>query len=225
MTTEDSASVASHARGGHVRPPRGGTHPHLGGARRGRGPSTPCGSATRSRRSRATSRSPCWPRWPRARGGCAWARPCSCPALRQPVVLAQIVATLDRIAEGRVILGVGHRGRRAGHPQGVRERGRPLRAAGRPLPGDPRDLPGPVAPRRRELPRQALHPRGRHHGPEAPSRRRAAHLDRGQRADRPPRGRALRRLVPHRAERGVLRRAVPRIQAAAARGGHAPPTR
>jgi len=29
------------------------------------------------------------------------------PALRQPVVLAQIVATLDRIAEGRVILGVG----------------------------------------------------------------------------------------------------------------------
>ena len=29
------------------------------------------------------------------------------PALRNPVVLAQIVATLDRIAEGRVILGVG----------------------------------------------------------------------------------------------------------------------
>lgn len=29
------------------------------------------------------------------------------PALRQPVVLAQIVATLDRISEGRVILGVG----------------------------------------------------------------------------------------------------------------------
>src|SRR5882762_8293914 len=29
------------------------------------------------------------------------------PALRNPVVLAQQVATLDRIAEGRVILGVG----------------------------------------------------------------------------------------------------------------------
>lgn len=29
------------------------------------------------------------------------------PALRNPVVLAQVVATLDRIAEGRVILGVG----------------------------------------------------------------------------------------------------------------------
>src|SRR5438105_15103932 len=29
------------------------------------------------------------------------------PALRNPVVLAQIVATLDRIAEGRVILGMG----------------------------------------------------------------------------------------------------------------------
>ena len=29
------------------------------------------------------------------------------PALRQPVVLAHVVATLDRIAEGRVILGVG----------------------------------------------------------------------------------------------------------------------
>ncbi|MDP2333511.1 MAG: LLM class flavin-dependent oxidoreductase [Reyranella sp.] len=29
------------------------------------------------------------------------------PALRNPVVLAQLVATLDRIAEGRVILGVG----------------------------------------------------------------------------------------------------------------------
>src|SRR5207244_475335 len=29
------------------------------------------------------------------------------PALRNPVVLAQIVGTLDRIAEGRVILGVG----------------------------------------------------------------------------------------------------------------------
>src|SRR5437660_8625955 len=29
------------------------------------------------------------------------------PALRNPVVLAQIVATLDRITEGRVILGVG----------------------------------------------------------------------------------------------------------------------
>jgi len=29
------------------------------------------------------------------------------PALRNPVVLAQIVATLDRIAEGRMILGVG----------------------------------------------------------------------------------------------------------------------
>jgi alkanesulfonate monooxygenase SsuD/methylene tetrahydromethanopterin reductase-like flavin-dependent oxidoreductase (luciferase family) len=29
------------------------------------------------------------------------------PALRQPVVLAHLVATLDRIAEGRVILGVG----------------------------------------------------------------------------------------------------------------------
>ena len=29
------------------------------------------------------------------------------PALRHPVVLAQVVATLDRIAEGRVILGVG----------------------------------------------------------------------------------------------------------------------
>ena len=29
------------------------------------------------------------------------------PALRHPVVLAQVVATLDRVAEGRVILGVG----------------------------------------------------------------------------------------------------------------------
>src|SRR5262244_1223321 len=29
------------------------------------------------------------------------------PALRQPVVLAHVVATLDRVAEGRVILGVG----------------------------------------------------------------------------------------------------------------------
>ncbi len=29
------------------------------------------------------------------------------PALRNPVVLAQQVATLDRIAEGRVILGIG----------------------------------------------------------------------------------------------------------------------
>lgn len=29
------------------------------------------------------------------------------PALRNPVVLAQIVATLDRVAEGRVVLGVG----------------------------------------------------------------------------------------------------------------------
>src|SRR5262245_53828649 len=29
------------------------------------------------------------------------------PALRQPVVLAHVVGTLDRIAEGRVILGVG----------------------------------------------------------------------------------------------------------------------
>src|SRR5437867_8264931 len=29
------------------------------------------------------------------------------PALRNPVVLAQIVGTLDRVAEGRVILGVG----------------------------------------------------------------------------------------------------------------------
>ena len=29
------------------------------------------------------------------------------PALRNPVVLAQVVATLDRVAEGRVILGVG----------------------------------------------------------------------------------------------------------------------
>src|SRR6266851_6308365 len=29
------------------------------------------------------------------------------PALRQPVVLAHIVGTLDRVAEGRVILGVG----------------------------------------------------------------------------------------------------------------------
>src|SRR5258706_11289324 len=29
------------------------------------------------------------------------------PALRQPVVLAHVVGTLDRVAEGRVILGVG----------------------------------------------------------------------------------------------------------------------
>ena len=33
------------------------------------------------------------------------------PALRNPVVLAHIVGTLDRAAEGRVILGVGLRRR------------------------------------------------------------------------------------------------------------------
>src|SRR6266508_4312566 len=79
-----------------------------------------------------------------------------------------------------------HRGRRAGHPQGIRECGRSFRAPHRPLPGDPGDLSGAVAPRRRELPRQALHARGRHHGAEAPSRGGAAHLDRGQRPDSPP---------------------------------------
>jgi alkanesulfonate monooxygenase SsuD/methylene tetrahydromethanopterin reductase-like flavin-dependent oxidoreductase (luciferase family) len=47
------------------------------------------------------------------------------PALRNPVVLAQIVATLDRIAEGRSSSASASR-RRAGHPQGVRERGRSL---------------------------------------------------------------------------------------------------
>ena len=106
------------------------------------------------------------------------------PALRNPVVLAQIVGTLDRIAEGRVILGVGIAAdtpairkefaaagvpwdRRVGRFLEMLEICRALWSAGR-----------------GQLPRQALHARRRHDGAEAAPARRTAHLDRRQRPHR-----------------------------------------
>ena len=69
--------------------------------------STRCGSATRSSPGPVTSRSRCWPPSPGRTRRVRLGTGVLLPALRNPVVLAHVVGTLDRAAEGRIILGVG----------------------------------------------------------------------------------------------------------------------
>ena len=87
------------------------------------------------------------------------------PALRNPVVLAHLIATVDRISEGRVILGVGI----AADTPAIRQEFAAVRGAlgapGGALPRDDRDLPRALDARRRHVQRQALHARRRHRGP------------------------------------------------------------
>ena len=151
---------------------------------------------------------PASPPSPPAPAACASAPPSSCPRCATPWCSPTIVGTLDRIAEGRVILGVGIAGRHAGHPQGVRRGGRAVGPARRALPRDARDLPRALEPRRRELHRASTsrsttsrwsRSRTRPGGPPD--------LDRRQRPHRAARGRALRRRgsPPAPAQHRVLR--------------------
>ena len=66
------------------------------------------------------------------------------PALRNPVVLAHQLATLDQISEGRLVLGAGHRQRRREHPDGIHRCRRAVRRPGRPHDGALAACPGIV---------------------------------------------------------------------------------
>ena len=118
------------------------------------------------------------------------------PALRNPVLLAHQVATLDQIAEGRVILGVGIASDVANIRAGIRGLRRALGEAGRPHAGRAAAVPGALGRRAGGLGR-ALDDAGRGAGPGAAPAGRAADLA-GRRGagDHRAGGPALRRLVP-----------------------------
>ena len=140
------------------------------------------------------------------------------PALRNPVVLAQIVGTLDRIAEGRVILGVGI----AADTPAIRKE---FAAAGVPWDRRVGRFLEMLEICRALWSRDGVSFHGKHFTLDDVTMEPKPHRPGG-----PPiwiggsgptgaaRGRALRRVVPHRPQRGVLRGALPPDPGGRARG-------
>ena len=130
------------------------------------------------------------------------------PALRNPVVLAQQIATLDRIAEGRLVLGVGI----AADVPRIRAEfdaaGGTVREAGRADAGRLAALPGALVRRAGGL-GGALAGPARHARADPAPPRRPADLGRGLGPRQPGAGRApFRRVVPDRPRREAVGRAV-----------------
>src|SRR4029453_677401 len=140
------------------------------------------------------------------------------PALRPPVPLAHIVGTLDRVAEGRIILGVGY----ASDTPAIRKE---FAAVGVPFERRVGRFLEVLEICRALWSRDNVSFSGKHFTlegvtvePKTPQARGPPHVDRRQRAAGPPRGGALRRVVPHGAERGILLGAFPQGAGRRARG-------